>query len=136
MNHFQALQSIKFSELLMVMSFTPTCTRYYIPQQYNWEKIRFHPKEGLGEFITTAMRKIAGFNKNLSGILTLKDYNEKQHDQRVLDDDKLSDLIEVISPHHLGLKNANADREIGDILADLAGNCSPPLSLTRDQGFR
>lgn len=83
--------------------------RYYIPQEYSWEKIRFHPKDGLGEFITTAMRKIADFNKNLSGILTLKDYNEKQHDQRVLDDDRLSDLIEVISRHRLGLKNANAD---------------------------
>ena len=83
--------------------------RYYISQEYNWEKIRFHPKDGLGEFITTAMRKIADFNKNLSGILTLKDYNEKQHDQRVLDDDRLSDLIEVISRHRLGLKNANAD---------------------------
>lgn len=83
--------------------------RYYIPQQYSWEKIRFHPKDGLGEFVTTAMREVAKLNPGLSGTLTLKDYNEKQHNQRVLDDDRLSDLIEVISRHRLGFKNANAD---------------------------
>ena len=70
-------------------------------------------------------RAIRNTEKNLSNARELfesylKDYNEKQHDQRVLDDDRLSDLIEVISRHRLGLKNANADREIGDILADLA----------------
>ncbi len=73
------------------------------------EKIRFHPKDGLGEFVTSAMREVANLNPGLSGTLTLKDYNEKQHDQRILDDDRLSDLIEVISRHRLGLKNANAD---------------------------
>jgi len=83
--------------------------RYYIPQEYCWEKIRSHPKDGLGEFVTTAMREVATLNKGLSGTLTLKDYNEKQSNQRVLDDDRLSDLIEVISRHRLGFKNANAD---------------------------
>lgn|GEM_PF-943241 len=83
--------------------------RYYIPQEYCWEKIRSHPKDKLGEFVTTAMREVATLNKGLSGTLTLKDYNEKQSNQRVLDDDRLSDLIEVISRHRLGFKNANAD---------------------------
>ncbi|MEH2180552.1 type I restriction-modification system subunit M [Nostoc sp.] len=83
--------------------------RYYVPHQYRWEAIRFHPKDGLGEFVTTAMREVAKRNPGLSGTLTLKDYNEKQSNQRVLDDDRLKDLIEVISRHRLGLKNTNAD---------------------------
>ena len=83
--------------------------RYYIPQEYSWEKIRFHPKDNLGEFVTTAVREVTKFNPGLSGTLTLKDYNEKQENQRVLDDDRLHDLIEVISRHRLGLKNTNAD---------------------------
>ncbi|MBD2773497.1 SAM-dependent DNA methyltransferase [Iningainema sp. BLCCT55] len=83
--------------------------RYYIPHDYRWDAIRFHPKDGLGEFVTTAMREVAKLNPGLSGTLTLKDYNEKQSNQRVLDDDRLSDLIEVISRHRLGLKNTNAD---------------------------
>ncbi|MEH2312050.1 MAG: type I restriction-modification system subunit M N-terminal domain-containing protein [Nostoc sp.] len=83
--------------------------RYYVPHQYRWEAIRFHPKDSLGEFVTTAMREVAKRNPGLSGTLTLKDYNEKQSNQRVLDDDRLKDLIEVISRHRLGLKNTNAD---------------------------
>ncbi|MCC5610559.1 type I restriction-modification system subunit M [Nostoc sp. CHAB 5834] len=87
----------------------PPIVRYYIPEEYRWDKIRFKPKDGLGEFITTAMREVAKLNPMLSGTLTLKDYNEKQENQRVLDDDRLKDLIEVISRHRLGLKNTNAD---------------------------
>lgn len=83
--------------------------RYYVPHEYRWDTIRFHPKDDLGEFITTAMREVAKRNPGLSGTLTLKDYNEKQSNQRVLDDDRLKDLIEVISRHRLGLKNTNAD---------------------------
>lgn len=83
--------------------------RYYIPPEYTWDKIRFHPKDGLGEFVTTAMREVARLNRDLSGTLTLKDYNEKQSNQRILDDDRLSALIEVVSRHRLGLKNTNAD---------------------------
>lgn len=66
--------------------------RYYVPHEYRWDTIRFHPKDGLGEFITTAMREVAKRNPGLSGTLTLKDYNEKQSNQRVLDDDRLKDM--------------------------------------------
>jgi type I restriction enzyme M protein len=82
--------------------------RYYIPSEYRWDTIRFHPKDGLGQFVTDAMQEVTKRNPGLSGTLK-KDYNEKQHDQRVLDDDRLKDLIEVISRHRLGLKNTNAD---------------------------
>ncbi|MCC5625148.1 hypothetical protein [Nostoc sp. CHAB 5715] len=64
-----------------------------------------YPKDGLIEFITTAMREVAKRNPGLSGTLTLKDYNEKQSNQRVFDDDRLKDLIELISRHRLALKN-------------------------------
>ncbi|MEO1432914.1 MAG: N-6 DNA methylase [Cyanobacteria bacterium J06632_19] len=83
--------------------------RYYIPQDYCWDKIRFHPKDGLGEFVTTAMREVEKLNPGLSETLKLKDYNEKQQNERILDDERLSSLIEVISRHRLGLKNTNAD---------------------------
>src|SRR6266536_3234456 len=39
----------------------------------------------------------------------LKDYNERQSGQRTLDDDRLASLIEVVSRHRLGLKNAEPD---------------------------
>ena len=84
--------------------------RFYIPQRYRWDAVRNHPADGkLGEFVTDAMREVARLNPELQGVLDVKDYNERQSGQRTLDDDRLSELIEVISRHRLGLKNAEPD---------------------------
>lgn len=84
--------------------------RFYIPREYRWEAIRNHPADGaLGQFVTDAMRDIARLNPDLQGVLDIKDYNERQSGQRSLDDDRLATLIEVISRHKLGLKNAEPD---------------------------
>ena len=48
-------------------------------------------------------------NPELLGVLDIKDYNERQSGQRTLDDDRLAALIEVVSRHRLGLKNAEPD---------------------------
>lgn len=84
--------------------------RFYIPREYSWLKIRNHKADGkLGEFITTAMREVARLNPDLKDVLDVKDYNEKQGDQRTLDDDRLFKLVEIISRHRLGLNNAEPD---------------------------
>lgn len=89
---------------------TDTIVRFYIPKEYGWAAIRNHPADGkLGEFVTEAMRGVAKLNPDLQGVLDVKDYNERQSGQRNLDDDRLSSLIEVISRHRLGLKNAEPD---------------------------
>ena len=48
-------------------------------------------------------------NPDLDGTLNVKDYNERQSGQRILDDDRLVALIEVLNRHRLGLHNAEAD---------------------------
>ena len=84
--------------------------RFYIPREYRWDAIRNHGADGhLGEFVTDAMREVARLNPDLKGVLDVKDYNETQSGQRNLDDERLASLIEVISRHRLGLKNAEAD---------------------------
>jgi type I restriction enzyme M protein len=83
--------------------------RFFIPQQYRWDAIRNHALGGLGEFVTDAMHAIAEANPVLKGVLDVRDYNERQSGQRTLDDEPLSQLIEVISQHRLGLKNAEPD---------------------------
>jgi type I restriction enzyme M protein len=84
--------------------------RFYVPHDYRWEAIRNHPADGkLGEFVTEAMREVARLNPDLQGVLNVKDYNERQSGQRTLDDDRLESLVEVISRHRLGMKNAEAD---------------------------
>jgi type I restriction enzyme M protein len=84
--------------------------RFFVPHEYRWEAIRNHPANGeLGQFVTGAMREVARLNPDLQGVLDIKDYNERQSGQRTLDDDRLATLIEVISRHRLGLRNAEPD---------------------------
>jgi type I restriction enzyme M protein len=84
--------------------------RFFVPHQYRWDAIRNHPANGeLGQFVTDAMRETARLNPDLQGVLDIKDYNERQSGQRTLDDDRLATLIEVISRHRLGLRNAEPD---------------------------
>jgi type I restriction enzyme M protein len=84
--------------------------RFFVPHQYRWDTIRNHPTDGnLGQFVTDAMREVARLNPELQGVLNIKDYNERQSGQRSLDDDRLGSLIEVISRHRLGLRNAEPD---------------------------
>jgi type I restriction enzyme M protein len=84
--------------------------RFFIPHDYRWDAIRNHAADGtLGQFVTDAMREVAKLNPELLGVLDIKDFNERQSGQRTLDDDRLSALIEVISRHRLGLKNAEPD---------------------------
>lgn len=84
--------------------------RFFIPHEYRWDAVRHHAADGtLGQFVTDAMREVAKLNPELLGVLDIKDYNERQSGQRTLDDDRLAALIEVISRHRLGLKNAEPD---------------------------
>ncbi len=83
--------------------------RFFIPGKYHWSRIRNHPKDDLGEFVTNAMRTVAILNPPLKGVIDVKDYNERQSGQRTLDDDPLYKLVEVISRHRLGLRNAEPD---------------------------
>jgi type I restriction enzyme M protein len=84
--------------------------RFFIPHEYRWDAIRNHAADStLGQFVTDAMREVAKLNPELLGVLDIKDFNERQSGQRTLDDDRLAALIEVISRHRLGLKNAEPD---------------------------
>ena len=84
--------------------------RFFIPEQYRWKAIRNHPADGyLGQFVTDAMREVSRLNPDLQGVLDVKDFNERQSGQRTLDDDRLAALVEVVSRHRLGLRNAEPD---------------------------
>jgi type I restriction enzyme M protein len=84
--------------------------RFYIPDEYRWIHLRNHPADShLGEFVTDAMRKVADLNPTLKGVIDVRDYNERQQGQRTLDENRLVALIEVISRHRLGLRNAEPD---------------------------
>ena len=84
--------------------------RFYIPQEYSWEALRNQPVDGrLGQFVTGAMREVANKNPRLQGVLNVEDFSETQSGQRLIDDERLEKLIEVLSRHRLGLEDAEPD---------------------------
>ena len=75
----------------------------YIPLKARWPEI-FKQSTNLGEYLTDAVRAIARENPKLAGVIDLKDYNETASGQRIISDDSLKVLIDILNKHKLGLK--------------------------------
>ena len=88
--------------------------RFYLPLEPKnpdepvWSVIRTL-SDSIGEHLTTHLRSIADANPLLKGIIDRVDFNATTHGQRDLDDDRLSNLIEAISPKRLGLADVETD---------------------------
>ena len=85
---------------------TTNC-QFYIPQEYSWKAIRNHPADGsLGKFIHSAMSEVTRLNPSLQGAINIWKFNECQSEQGcILDDGKITALIEAIDSYHLEAKN-------------------------------
>ena len=82
--------------------------RFFIPKQAVWQQIRKQTTK-IGEKLTDAIRAIAKENPKLQGVIDIVDFNATVSGQRIIDDGKLSNMIEIISRHRLGLKDAEPD---------------------------
>ncbi|NMX21616.1 DNA methyltransferase [ANME-1 cluster archaeon GoMg4] len=82
--------------------------RFYIPEECIWKEIR-KITTNLGEQLTEALREIAKENPKLQGVIDIKDFNETSAGQRVISDEALAKLIEILNKHRLGLKDAEPD---------------------------
>jgi type I restriction enzyme M protein len=80
----------------------------YIPLKARWPEI-FKQSTSLGEYLTDAVRAIARENPKLAGVIDLKDYNETASGQRIISDDSLKVLIDILNKHKLGMKDAEPD---------------------------
>lgn len=83
--------------------------RFYIPANAHWEAIRTHGKARLGEFLTDAVRAVARENPRLSGVIDVVDFNATAAGQRIISDDHLAALVDVLSRYRLGLDDAEPD---------------------------
>jgi len=83
--------------------------RFYIPPKARWEAILSHGQTGLGQYLTDAVRTVAQENPRLHGVIDIKDFNETAAGQRVVPDEYLHGLIQVLSRHRLGLKDVEPD---------------------------
>ncbi len=82
--------------------------RFYIPEGYTWPEIRRSPVN-LGERLTEAMREIAKENRQLQGVIDIVDFNETAAGQRILDDETLARLMEILNRQRLGLRDVEPD---------------------------
>ncbi|MCX7847183.1 MAG: type I restriction-modification system subunit M, partial [bacterium] len=82
--------------------------RFFVPENAQWDKI-CRQTTGLGQYLTDAVRSVARENPRLSGVIDMVDFNATAAGQRILSDEHLAALIQVLSRHRLGLKDVEPD---------------------------
>ena len=82
--------------------------RFYIPPEARWSQIA-QVTTGLGQYLTDAVRAVARENPRLHGVIDVVDFNATAAGQRILDDEHLAALIQVLSRHRLGLRDVEPD---------------------------
>jgi len=82
--------------------------RFYIPPVARWERIA-RQTTGLGESLTDAVRAVARENPPLQGVIDAVDFNATAAGQRILSDEQLRTLVQILSRHRLGLHDVEPD---------------------------
>lgn len=82
--------------------------RFYIPTEARWPAIR-QQATGLGQYLTDAARAVARENPSLQGVIDMVDFNATAAGQRIVPDEYLKRLLDVLSRHRLGLKDVEPD---------------------------
>lgn len=82
--------------------------RFYIPGKARWEEIAKQPVN-VGQYLTDCVLSIARENPKLQGVIDTVDFNATAAGQRVIADDRLKTLIDVLGRHRLGLRDVQPD---------------------------
>jgi type I restriction enzyme M protein len=84
--------------------------RFYLPENAHWSKIAA-TTTGLGQFLTDAVRAVSRENPKLSGVIDVTDFNATTAGQRIVDDGRLTALVQVLNKpeYRLGLEDVEPD---------------------------
>ncbi len=82
--------------------------RFYVPEVARWENIRKQSRN-LGEYLTSALRELARENPELEGVVDRVDFNAVVSGQRLIDEDRLKEVINKLSQKRLGLEDVEPD---------------------------
>ena len=82
--------------------------RFYLPPASRWATIARKTK-GLGDYLTSAARAVTQENPKLRGVVDIVDFNAAVAGQRILSDEQLRALIQVLSRHRLGRQDVEPD---------------------------
>jgi type I restriction enzyme M protein len=82
--------------------------RFYLPPYARWRSIA-RKTTGLGQELTDAVRAAARESPRLQGVIDVVDFNATTAGQRIIDDQRLARLIQVLGRHRLGLQDVEPD---------------------------
>ncbi|MCD6399405.1 SAM-dependent DNA methyltransferase [candidate division WOR-3 bacterium] len=82
--------------------------RFYIPEKARWSNIA-KQSTGIGEYLTDAVRSIARENPKLQGVIDIVDFNATAAGQRIISDDRLKALVDILNKYRLGLEDVEPD---------------------------
>lgn len=85
-----------------------TYVRVYIPIEARWKEIA-KQTINIGEYITDAVRAITRENATLQGVIDTTDFNAIVSGQRIISDERLKALINVLNKHRLGIYDVEPD---------------------------
>lgn len=86
----------------------PDLVRVYLPEEARWEHLA-KTSTNVGEALTDAVRAIVRHNDKLSGVIDIVDFNATTAGQRIISDDQLKALIQVLNKYRLGLNDVEPD---------------------------
>lgn len=93
---------------LQVVEEDRTMVRFYIPTVARWPEIR-QKTTGLAEHLTDAVRAVARENPKLEGVVNVQDFNATTAGQPIVDEARLSALVQILSRYRLGLNDVEPD---------------------------
>jgi type I restriction enzyme M protein len=82
--------------------------RFYVPKNARWQNIAKHTTD-LGQYLTDAVRAVARHNPKLQGVIDMVDFNATAAGQRILSEEQLRALIQILSRYRLGLRDVEPD---------------------------
>jgi type I restriction enzyme M protein len=82
--------------------------RFYLPESTRWGIIT-GKTTGIGEYLTDVVRTLSRENPRLQGVIDFVDFNATAAGQRIISDDSLKTLIEILGRYRLGLKDVEPD---------------------------
>lgn len=93
---------------LKIVEMDHDIVRFYIPEKARWENIKAQSVR-IGEYLTDAVREVAKENPKLEGVINIVDFNASVSGQRIIDDDRLGRVINILGRHRLGLNDVEPD---------------------------
>jgi len=82
--------------------------RFFLPLSARWGSVA-KVTSGLGEHLTTAVRAVARENPKLQGVIDVTDFNAAAGGQRIVNDERLASLVQVLGKYRLGLNDVEPD---------------------------